>query len=266
LTRLKIVEDFSCLVRPDNGKNDHRKKFKLHCGSHCWTQRQLLGVYMKTQKACLSIVLALGLTTAMVHGTEIFNFANIAGASIQFNGTASSFQFNASSGNEWAITTESAGSDAVGLVGTFGGGPWTYGAISGSLVQSATVNSTPATLAINDGAGHLATANISWVDVTTYGGTGYLNVNAVLNLSNLAYSGANPDLLSFFSAPTGDLTLSFQFNPAMSLTQLTAGSGPYLTSFSGSLTSVPEPGTMLLAGLGGGLLLLLRSRRQASRN
>ena len=210
---------------------------------------------MKTQKAYISALLTLTLTTAMVHGAEIFNFSDMVGGTIQFNGTASSFEFNPNT-NQWSIISESGGTgSATGLEGTFTGGPWSYGAItSSSGVQTATVNPGPATLTINDGAGYLATANVAWVNVTTYQGAGFLNVGAIVNLSNLAYSGANVDLMSFFSAPAGVLTLSFQYNPAMTLSQLTAGSGPYLTSFSGSLTPVPEPGVLAICGLGFALL------------
>ena len=39
-----------------------------------------------------------------------------------------------------------------------------------------------------------------------------------------------------------------------------------ITQVEQSFHQVPEPGTMLLGSLGGGLLLLLSSRRQATRN
>jgi len=221
---------------------------------------------MKTQKMSLSIVLALTLATATSYATVIFNFSDVAGSSIQFNGAASSFQFdnNVSNGHQWWITSESGGiNSALALQGSFGGGPWSYGPITVNGADEYAAVTQPAVLTINDGAGHLATANVAWVEVTTSQGIGGLNANLIVNLSNLAYAGANVDLLNFFSAPAGELSVSFQYNPAMSLTQLTTGTGPYLTSYSGSLTTVPEPGTMLLASLGGGLLLLLRSRRQA---
>jgi hypothetical protein len=190
----------------------------------------------------------------MTQGLEVFNFANLAGASMQFNGTASSFQFddNPSTGNQWSITGESGGTgSALTLDGWFTGGPWSYGAITvNGALQSATVNPPSATLTINDGAGHLATASVAWVDISTYYGVGGLNGNLAVNLSGLSYSGTNPDLSSFFSAPGGVLSLSFQFNPAETLSQLSAGTGPYDTSFNGSLTPVPEPTSLLIFGMG----------------
>jgi len=207
---------------------------------------------MKIQNACLSVLLALTLPTAVVRGAEIFNFSDANGASIQFNGSASSFQFVPNTGFQWSITSESGGTGAAnGLQGFFSGGPWSYGAITSiSGLYTANVSPTSATLTINDGAGHLATANVAWDQVATYGSAGYLNMSAVVNLSGMSYSGANVDLLNFFSSSAGILTLSFQFNPAMTLSQLTAGSGPYITSFSGSLTSVPEPGVLGICALG----------------
>jgi hypothetical protein len=224
---------------------------------------------MKIQKTFLSIALALTFTTAMTHALEVFNFSGEVGASMQFNGTASSFQFdNNVSGNQWWITSESSGSSALGLQGLISGGPWSYGAITiNGLQQYATVNPTSTTLTINDGAGFLATANLVWGAVSTYQSVGGVNtLNTTVNLSGLSYSGANVDLLNFFSAPAGELSLSFQFNPAMTLSQLTAGTRTYGTSFSGSLSTVPEPGTMLLGSLGGGLLLLLNSWRRVKRD
>jgi hypothetical protein len=191
----------------------------------------------------------------MVLGTEVFSYSDVVGASIQFNGSASTFQFdnNPSSGDQWSITGESGGTgSAMSLQGSFSGGPWTVGAITTiSGVETANVNASPsAMLTINDGAGHLATADVVWGQIYTYLGAGGLNANLAVNLSNLSYSGANVDLVNFFSSPAGELNLTFQFNPAMTLNQLTAGSGPYTTSFSGSLTPVPEPGVLAVFGLG----------------
>jgi hypothetical protein len=217
------------------------------------------GFYMKISKTCFSIALALTLTTAMVHAAEVFSYSDVAGASIQFNGSASTFQFdnNPSNGNQWSITGESGGTgSAMNLLGAFSGGPWTIGPITTSLgVETANVNTSPsAMLTINDGAGHSATANVVWGQIYTYLGAGGINANLAVNLSNLSYSGANVDLLNFFSAPAGELNLTFQFSPAMTLSQLTAGTGPYTTSFSGSLTPVPEPGALAICSLGFALL------------
>ena len=213
---------------------------------------------MRSQSLFLSAGLLLGVPTMTLQAAEIFSYSVLPGASIQFNGSASTFQFNPSTGEQWSITGDSGGTgSALNLLGSFSGGPWTYGPITvNGSVQTATVNPTLAVLTIDDGAGYTATADVTWGVLSTYLGLGAINANVTINLSNLSYSGANVDLLNFFSAPAGELTLNFTFDPAMTLSQLTAGSGPYTTSFSGSMTSVPEPSVLVIWGLG--LVFLVR--------
>src|ERR1700690_4290029 len=80
------------------------------------------------------------------------NFASTPGSTIQFNGSADSFQFNASTlvlpppigsyyvGTQWSIGSETGGTgSAVGLFGAVNNGPFSYGnivtVISGSDVD-----------------------------------------------------------------------------------------------------------------------------------
>jgi PEP-CTERM motif len=211
---------------------------------------------MRTQKIALSTVLALALSAAMTQA-QIFSFSALSGATMQFNGSASSFQFNnAPSGNQFSITLPST-STAFGLQGSFTGGPWSYGTVmnDGGGLLTASVNPLQAvTLSINDGAGHLATANVTWGVLDTFGTAGGENAGLAVNLSDLSYTGLNHDLQTFFASPAGTLDLSFQFT-GMTLNDLTSGSGPYTTSFSGSLAPTPEPGSLLVAGLGVVVLL-----------
>jgi hypothetical protein len=209
---------------------------------------------MNSKRAVFSAVAAFTFSFAVAQGGEVLDFSALVGAGIQFNGTASSFQFNNNAGgNQWQITLESGGTgSALGLVGRFNGGPWSYGPITTSgFDETANVNLLPtATFTITDGGGNLATANVTWGQVSTYRSIGGLNASLSVNLSSLSYSGSNPDLLTFFSAGAGQANVSFQFNPSQDLNALTSGAGPYTTSFSGSLAVVPEPTSALLFGLG----------------
>jgi hypothetical protein len=207
---------------------------------------------MKIQRAFFSGLMTLTVSTIAAGAAQVYNFSAVAGASMQFNGSSSSFQFdNNGSGNQWWITSEGSGTGALALQGQFIGGPWSIGAINvNGSEQTASVGLQSASLQISDGHGNLATANLIWGVIDTVSSAGGINAGLTVNLSDLSYSGPNTDLSSVFSSSAGVLTLSFQFDPSMTLTDLTSGSGPYNTSFSGSLTPTPEPGPVILVGLG----------------
>jgi hypothetical protein len=200
----------------------------------------------------------------------ILNFGPTTGSSIQFNGIQDSFQFNpGNNGYQWYITSETGGTHAVGLNGSVLNGPFNYGSIttSGSgfsEVQSATVLGPSGKLDINNGAGDDLTGTINWITIATYYvSVGVLNADVNVNLSDVSYSGTNPDLQSIQANQPGIVDVSFQFLPGETLSQLSSGTGPYMTSFSGSITTaVPEPASIALAGLGGLTLLLFRRQRK----
>jgi PEP-CTERM motif len=185
----------------------------------------------------------------------VLNFGPTDGSSIQFNGNQNSFQFNP-------------GGSAVGLNGSVLNGPFNYGpiTISGSgisQVQSATVLGPLGSLVINNGPLDNLTGTVNWINIATYFGIGGLNAQVNVNLSNVSYSGSNPDLQTLQANQPGIVDVSFQFAPGETLTQLSTGTGPYTTSFSGSITTaVPEPASIALAGVGGLTLLLFRRRRK----
>ena len=55
-TRLKILEDFSCLVRPDDGKNNHRiERFELHCRFEDGAGGRLAGITVNTEQKAMTM-------------------------------------------------------------------------------------------------------------------------------------------------------------------------------------------------------------------
>ncbi len=191
-----------------------------------------------------------------------FNFASTPGATIQFNGTGSSFQFNDSAtplylGTQWQIGSESGGTgSATGLSGVVNNSPFSYGPITTSVLvpgldyEYANVTGPLGGLSINDGAGDFLTGNVDWIQVATYNYVGAINGQLIVNVTGLSYAGSNPDLLTLAADTPAAMSLTFQFAPGQTLSSLTSGTGPYMTSFSGSLSAVPEPSTLTMAMLG----------------
>src|SRR5208282_1444575 len=212
-------------------------------------------------KAIIAIMAGLALSAVTSQAQITLNFSSISGSAIQFNGTADTFQFNpAVSGYQWQIGSETGGTgSAIGLFGGVSNGPFHYGSITtvGSS-EYATVSGPLGALSINDGLGVLPTdyltGSVNWIQVETYFGVGGLNAALTVNISGLAYSGVNADLAAFVAGQNPAMDLSFQFSPSMDLTSLSSGSGPYVTSYTGSMSSgsVPEPSsvTFILMGMG----------------
>lgn len=220
---------------------------------------------MKPIKSFAVAMAGLALSVVTSQAQLSLNFASTPGATIQFNGTTSSFQFNSSTlvlappigafyvGSQWSIGSEVGGTgSALGLFGVFTNSPFSYGSITTPFtgVQIATVTGPLGGLNINDGFGNLLTGNVNWIQVETVNSTGGLNASLVVNVTGLAYAGINPDLAALVAGGPGSMNVSFQFSPSKTLSQLTSGGVPYNTSFSGSI-SVPEPMSagVLLLGL-----------------
>jgi hypothetical protein len=211
----------------------------------------------KTKLTSLGFGLAAAIGLALCANTAqaaiSLDFANLPRTAIQFNGAASSFQLNPTSGgNQFQITGGGTGS-AVLFQGNVASGPWTYGPITTvGNHQSANVTG-GGVLTISDGSADL-TGNVNWIEVSTTGSIGGVNAALVVNVTGITYSGTDPDLMSLATSSDGSMNLSFQFSPSKTLTDLTTGVLPYKTSYSGSISNipVPEPTTMLA----GALLLL----------
>ena len=226
---------------------------------------------MKSMKAILIMMgLAVSCFAAITtHASLTLDFAVATGSAIQFNGTSYSFEFT-STGYQWEITSaigSQATGSAIGLYGSFAGGPFGYGGISSPFpgVQTASVT-TPTILEIFDGTGFL-TANASFTDVSTSfnGVLGIINLNSVVNLSHFSYIGTNADLMTLAQSGEGSLVMSFPFTTTETLTQLSSGSTPIATSYSGNIEAVPMPepatmaaGALLLIPLGWGSLRMFR--------
>jgi hypothetical protein len=215
---------------------------------------------MKFIQSFVTAIVGLALAVVSSHAQETLNFSSTTGATIQFNGSADSFQFNTStSGSQWSIGSENGGTgSALGLFGLIGTIPFSYGTISsvtpfpGTTLEVANVSGPLGALAINDGSGHLLTGNVNWVQVDTFDYSGGLNASLMINVTGVAYSGSNPDLQTLSAGGPVSMDLTFQFSPGKTLNDLSTGSGSYQTSFSGSLSVVPEPTSFgcFLLGLG----------------
>ena len=208
-------------------------------------------------------ILAACLTLASQQAYGTLSFSSLGGSAIHFDG-AGNFGFTPGGGSDqFQITT---GGSAFGDLGNVSGS-YAIGAvtISGGN-QSAPVTGS-GTLTIHDGLGSDLTGGITWVTISSSGTAGALNIGGVINLSTLAYSGTEADLLGLAASGSGIAVVSFTFIPGKTVTELKGGIFD-ATSYSGTLTSaaVPEPttviaGALLLLPFGASTLRILRRNR-----
>lgn len=213
----------------------------------------------------MGILAALAVSVASSNAI-VLNFDALAGTELNFPGNGT-FGFTSTNGYQFQITTVTEGTgDAQGLDGYITpGGPFTIGPITtNGWVQSAKVSGT-SMLHITDSSSIDLTAQIDWSNITTFNTAGVLNLDGAINLSDIEYTGSNSDLLTLLeeAGGTGSDTVTFQFNPAESLSQLASTGGE--TSYSGSISAVPEPASsvLILGGLAA-LYCFFRFRRSAS--
>jgi hypothetical protein len=250
---------------------------------------------MKLIKSFIVAMAGLALSAVTSHAQLTLNFSSspggppAGGSTIQFNGTNSMFQFDPATtpytipnppfgpivvnyyvGSQWTITSEAGGTgSAINLLGVVTNGPFSYGPITTNIVgshidETANVLGPLGGLRINDNASNLLTGNVDWIQVATHDFGGVVNAGLTVNVTGLAYSGSNPDLLALVAGNPASMDLTFQFAPGMTLGQLTSGSGPYQTSYSGSIT-VPEPTSVGCFLLGLGTLIFTRRFKQNKR-
>src|SRR5215831_16090516 len=182
------------------------------------------------------------------------DYSNTTGSSISFDGSGN-FSFSPAS-DSFSVTSGS----AAGLLGDISG-TFTIGSITTSGVQSSAPVSGSGELVIHDGASNFK-ATLQWVDIVQLGTGSTLNDLGTVNLTGISYGGSNADLLALANAGSGINVLTFQFAPAVSLSDL--ANSAHSTSFSGSIFTpevVPDGGmTATLLGLAlSGLALVRRS-------
>ena len=214
-------------------------------------------------RSCTAIV-ALLLSLSLPAGAITLNFQGLNGTVLSF-GTNSTFGFTSTNGYQFSISSVTGGAgDSVNLDGYVSpGAPFIIGPITiAGWVQSAPVTGT-SILHITDGASTDLTGTINWLNITTISVAGILNLSGQVDLTAITYPGANSDLGALAAAGSAADVVSFQFVPEKTLTQLSTEGGQ--TSYSGSITSVPEPGTLVLIAMGTGLGVFLRGRKQARR-
>jgi hypothetical protein len=218
----------------------------------------LRSVTFRSCTATIALLLSLSFQAKAI----TLNFQGRDGTVINFT-TNSTFGFTSTNGYQFSISSVIGGlGDSVNLDGYVApGGPFTIGSITtiGGL-ETAPVTGM-GTLHITDNAATDLTGTINWVSIATISVAGVLNLSGQVNLTGITYTGANSDLSTLAAAAFGSDVVTFQFVPPQTLTQLTTTGGR--TSYSGSITSVPEPGTWVLVAMGTGLGVFLRERKHA---
>lgn len=239
--------------------------------------KQAITIKLKnTMKTNLSLIaIAAGLAVTVSTSQATMNFAGINNA--QFNASGNTFQLNPIAGSAAAPQFEFTGADA-GLIGWISGGPWSVNMSALTTVSVGTITYQQAPLSgggvlnIFDGSKTL-TGNLSWGQIHSLSaGQGGVEDSLVINLADLAYSGANANLMALAAGKVGNLNLTFQFSggsPNLS-SIYNGGTGVTVGSYSGAVsgsTVVPEPatvvaGALLLLPFGVSALRIMRKRQQ----
>jgi hypothetical protein len=214
----------------------------------------MINISLSLKAGCIALAATVLCTRA---DALTLNFSDVGGAQVVFDGNTDSFSFvplapNAQFGITSVVDGVSAGTvnDTGSMAGTF-----TLGSITSPApgLEIASVNGA-GVLTINDGTGQSLTADLTFGTISSFGTGGLINLQGSVNLTNILYSGTDPNYLAFAAANNGIEVITFQFTSPTSLTALTADGTTTGTSFSGSLTAVstavPDGGaTAALLGL-----------------
>jgi hypothetical protein len=215
-------------------------------------------------RSCTATILVL-LSLSFQAKAITLDFQGLDGTVISF-ASNSTFGFTSTNGYQFSISSVTGGAgDSVGLNGFVSpGGPFIIGAITTNAgLQSASVTGT-STLHITDNKTNDLTGTINWISIGTINVLGILDLSGQVNLSGITYPvGTNSDLSTLAAAGSASDVVTFQFVPAKDLTVLSTQGG--VSSYSGSITAVPEPGAWVLVAMGTSFGVFLRGRRQVRR-
>ena len=194
------------------------------------------------------------------------DFDSAAGASIKFTGAGNKIEFPSTSTYDFVINTATS-PNLGGFQGNIGGTFIVETITAAGGVEQASVTTANGAFSVYDGSSNTLTAKLDWKDILVINKLiGGMNVTGITNLSDIHYTGGNSSLQQIRDGVDQAVVLSFQFSrlTKKSLTELMADGQMNSTSYSGSLSSAPEPSSCVLLGMAALGLLSYAWRRRRS--
>ncbi len=218
----------------------------------------------------LGFALAIGIAwagEARAGQALVFTSATNAGVSFTGNGSSATFAFSNNGSTQGFQVTQTVGyNDAVGLFGTIGGtfkfgSPITSTGTPSGTVESAKVTGTNGDLTITDGSNQQFSTTLTAVGIASLGTAIAFDVK----LTDAVYSGTNASLIALRTIiddhnQGAQAAIALPFVPGLTLNDLL--SGTHQTGYSGTLSPVPEPSSLALAGLSTAAMVGYTMRRR----